>query len=177
MRDQIRIIEPWHQGAAQQINTVVRDALPWLLDHADVIHQCGPDNVRACASTRRSCPHKARRAVTSPGTSAAELLDVLALADVVISRGGAGTIAELTALGKAAAFVPLATSAGNEQVDNAEHLAANGAAVTLVGDVTAERLWASVAPLLTDPQQRTAMAERARSSGRLVDVVLSAAGA
>ncbi|WP_406291761.1 glycosyltransferase [Streptomyces sp. NBC_00624] len=100
MRDQIRIIEPWHQGAAQQINTVVRDALPWLLDHADVIHQCGPDNVRACASTRRSCPHKARRAVTSPGTSAAELLDVLALADVVISRGGAGTIAELTALGK-----------------------------------------------------------------------------
>lgn len=115
--------------------------------------------------------------------SAAELPDVLALADVVISRSGAGTIAELTALGKAAVFVPLATSAGNEQVHNAEHLATHGAAVTLVGDVTAERLWSSVAPLLTDPQQRTAMAERACShgrpyaAGRLVDVVLSAAGA
>lgn len=71
----------------------------------------------------------------------AELPDVLALADVVISRNGTGTITELTALGKVAGFVPHATSAGNEQVDNAEHLATNGAAVTLVGDVTAERLW------------------------------------
>lgn len=45
VRDQIRIIEPWRPGA-QQINSVVRDALlPWLLDHANVVHQCGPDNV------------------------------------------------------------------------------------------------------------------------------------
>ncbi|MET8436754.1 glycosyltransferase [Streptomyces sp900116325] len=53
---------------------------------------------------------------------------------MVLPRGGAGTIAELTALGRAAVFVPLATSAGTEQVDNAEHLATNSAAVTLVGD-------------------------------------------
>ncbi|MFJ6141251.1 glycosyltransferase [Kitasatospora sp. NPDC092286] len=39
------------------------------------------------------------------GFAGAELPDVLALADVVISRSGAGTIAELTALGKAAVFV------------------------------------------------------------------------
>ncbi|MFF5277569.1 hypothetical protein [Streptomyces sp. NPDC000133] len=49
--------------------------------------------------------------------------------------------------------------------------------------MTAERLLTAVAPLLTDSQQRTAMAERARSYGRpdaaerLVDVVLPAAGA
>jgi UDP-N-acetylglucosamine--N-acetylmuramyl-(pentapeptide) pyrophosphoryl-undecaprenol N-acetylglucosamine transferase len=44
-----------------------------------------------------------------------ELPDVLALADVVISRSGAGTIAELTALGKASVLIPLPTSAGDEQ--------------------------------------------------------------
>ncbi|MGO4421233.1 glycosyltransferase, partial [Streptomyces sp. MCAF7] len=34
------------QGA-QQINNVVRDALPWLLERANVVHQCGPSNVEA----------------------------------------------------------------------------------------------------------------------------------
>ncbi|MFJ3276000.1 MULTISPECIES: hypothetical protein [unclassified Streptomyces] len=61
-------------------------------------------------------------------------------------------------------------------------MATNGAAVTLVGDVTAERLWVAVTPRLTDSQQRTATAERARSHARpdtaerLVYVVLYAAG-
>ncbi|MFE7331235.1 glycosyltransferase [Streptomyces sp. NPDC057565] len=169
------------QGA-QQINSMVRDALPWLLDHANVIHQCGPDNVEGLRQHTVQLPAQSAARYYLTGYVGAELPDVLALADVVVSRSGAGTIAELTALGKAAVFVPLATSAGNEQVHNAEHLATNGAAVTLAGDVTAERLWAAVAPLLTDSQQRTAMAERARSYGRpdaaerLVDVVLSAAG-
>ncbi|MFB6707629.1 glycosyltransferase [Streptomyces sp. NPDC056333] len=116
------------------------------------------------------------------GYVGAELPEVLALTDVVLFRSGARTIAELTAFGKAAGFVPLATSTGDEQVDRAEHLATDDAAVTPVGEATAERLWASVATLLTDPQQRTAMAERARAygrpdaSGHLVDVALSAAG-
>ncbi|MFE3129699.1 glycosyltransferase, partial [Streptomyces hydrogenans] len=110
-----------------------------------------------------------------------ELPDVLALADVVISRSGAGTLAELTALGKPAVFVPLATSAGNEQAHNARHLEEVGAAVALVGDVSADRLKDAVGPLLTDPGRREAMGQRAREQGRpdaadrLVDVLLSAA--
>lgn len=51
-----------------------------------------------------------------------ELPYVLALADVVVSRSGAGTLAELTALGMPAVFVPLASSAGQEQAHNARHL-------------------------------------------------------
>ncbi|MFB6857250.1 MULTISPECIES: UDP-N-acetylglucosamine--N-acetylmuramyl-(pentapeptide) pyrophosphoryl-undecaprenol N-acetylglucosamine transferase [Streptomyces] len=168
------------QGS-QQINTVVRDVLPWLLGHANVIHQCGPDHVEELRehAAHLAAPSAARYHLT--GYVGAELPDVLALADVVISRSGAGTIAELTALGKAAVFIPLATSAGNEQVHNAGHLTDNGAAVTLVDDVSAARLQAAVEPLLKDSTQRQAMAERARSYGRpdaaerLVDVVLSAA--
>ncbi|MCX5083904.1 glycosyltransferase [Streptomyces sp. NBC_00401] len=168
------------QGS-QQINTVVRDVLPWLLGHANVIHQCGPDHVEGLRehAAHLAAPSAARYHLT--GYVGAELPDVLALADVVISRSGAGTIAELTALGKAAVFIPLATSAGNEQVHNAGHLTDNGAAVTLVDDVSAARLQAAVEPLLKDSTQRQAMAERARSYGRpdaaerLVDVVLSAA--
>ncbi|WP_405771577.1 UDP-N-acetylglucosamine--N-acetylmuramyl-(pentapeptide) pyrophosphoryl-undecaprenol N-acetylglucosamine transferase [Streptomyces sp. NBC_01538] len=169
------------QGS-QQINHLVRDVLPWLVENANVIHQCGPDNVTQLRQDTASLSASSAARYHLTGYVGAELPDVLALADLVVSRSGAGTIAELTALGKPGVFVPLATSAGNEQVHNARHLADNGAALALVDDVSPERLCEVLAPLLTDPERRSAMAGRARAYGRpdaaerLVDVVLAAAG-
>ncbi|EMF56354.1 UDP-N-acetylglucosamine--N-acetylmuramyl-(pentapeptide) pyrophosphoryl-undecaprenol N-acetylglucosamine transferase [Streptomyces bottropensis] len=168
------------QGS-QQINGVVRDALPWLLERANVIHQCGPDNVEELRQYAATLPALLAGRYYLAGFVGPELPDVLALADVVVSRSGAGTLAELTALGKPAVFIPLASSAGNEQAHNARHLEEAGAAVALLGDVTADRLKEAVGPLLTDPARRVSMAERARAHGRpdaadrLVDVILSAA--
>ncbi|GAA2767604.1 undecaprenyldiphospho-muramoylpentapeptide beta-N-acetylglucosaminyltransferase [Streptomyces paradoxus] len=168
------------QGS-QQINGVVRDALPWLLERANLIHQCGPDNVEELRQYAATLPAPLAGRYYLAGFVGPELPDVLALADVVVSRSGAGTLAELTALGKPAVFIPLASSAGNEQAHNARHLEEAGAAVALLGDVTADRLKEAVGPLLTDPARRVSMAERARAHGRpdaadrLVDVILSAA--
>ncbi|MFE2936406.1 glycosyltransferase [Streptomyces sp. NPDC059278] len=168
------------QGA-QQVNGVVRDALTWLLERANVIHQCGPDNVGGLREYAAVLPEALRGRYYLTGFVGAELPDVLALADVVVSRSGAGTLAELTALGKPAVFIPLATSAGNEQAHNARHLEEAGATVALLGEVTGDRLKDTVGPLLTDPARRAAMAERARAHGRpdaadrLVNVILSAA--
>ncbi|MET9068012.1 UDP-N-acetylglucosamine--N-acetylmuramyl-(pentapeptide) pyrophosphoryl-undecaprenol N-acetylglucosamine transferase [Streptosporangium sandarakinum] len=168
------------QGS-QQINDVVRDTLPWLLRRANVVHQCGPAHVDALRRSASALPPEAAARYHLAGFVGPELPDVLALADVVISRSGAGTLAELTALGKPAVFIPLATSAGNEQAHNARHLESTGAAVALTGEVTAAGLWQAVEPLLADPARRAAMAHRARAHGRpdaadrLVDVILSAA--
>jgi UDP-N-acetylglucosamine--N-acetylmuramyl-(pentapeptide) pyrophosphoryl-undecaprenol N-acetylglucosamine transferase len=171
-------------GGAQgsvQINTLVSAVLPWLLEHANVVHQCGPANEAGLRGQAGVLPpHLAARYLLT-GYMGAELPDVLALAAVVISRSGAGTLAELTALGKAAVFIPLASSAGGEQAHNASHLQQAGAAVALVGEVTAEGLRVALAPLLADPVRREAMAARSREHGRpdaaerLVDVVLAAA--
>lgn len=168
------------QGA-QQINDVVRESLPWLLEYANVIHQCGPGHVDSLRQAAMTLPPQLAGRYYLTGFVGPELPDVLALADVVVSRSGAGTLAELTALGKPAVFIPLASSAGNEQAHNARHLEEAGAALALLGEVTADRLRHAVGPLLTDPARRAAMAERARAHGRpdaadrLVDVILSAA--
>lgn len=173
-------------GGAQgsrQINALVRDVLPWLLTHANVIHQCGPGNLAELRRHTSGLPGDLAARYLLTDYVGAELPDVLALADVVISRSGAGTIAELTALGKAAVFVPLATSAGNEQVHNARYLHEAGAAVALLGEVSPEDFRDAVGPLLTDRSRRSAMADRARQAGRpdaadrLVDVLLSVADA
>ncbi|MER7997908.1 UDP-N-acetylglucosamine--N-acetylmuramyl-(pentapeptide) pyrophosphoryl-undecaprenol N-acetylglucosamine transferase [Streptomyces sp. NPDC095613] len=168
------------QGA-QQINNVIRDALPWLVERANVVHQCGPANVEGLRASASALPPSLAGRYYLTGFVGPELPDVLALADVVVSRSGAGTLAELTALGKPAVFVPLASSAGNEQAHNAQHLEDAGAAVALTGEVTADRLQNALEPLLTDPARRKGMAEAARAHGRpdaadrLVDVLLSAA--
>lgn len=168
------------QGS-QQINEVVREASPWLLERANVIHQCGPSNVEELRHHAASLPVELSGRYYLAGFMGPELPDVLALADVVVSRSGAGTLAELTALGKPAVFIPLASSAGNEQAHNARHLAESGAAVALLGEVTAAGLADAVGPLLADPGRRDAMAQRARAHGRpdaaarLVDVILAAA--
>lgn len=167
------------QGAVQ-INTVVADALPWLLQHANVIHQCGPNNLQDMFERTATLPAEQAARYRVMGFVGAELPDVLALADVVVSRSGAGTIAELTALGKPSVLIPLASAAGNEQSHNAHRLQDLGAAITLEGDVHERDLRAALRPLISDAGRRERMARAAREHGlpdaaeRLVDVLLEA---
>jgi UDP-N-acetylglucosamine--N-acetylmuramyl-(pentapeptide) pyrophosphoryl-undecaprenol N-acetylglucosamine transferase len=168
------------QGA-RQLNQAVAGVLPWLLERANVIHQCGPTALDTMSADAASLPSGLAGRYHLTGFVGPELPDVLALADVLVSRSGAGTIAEITALGKASVLVPLATSAGGEQAHNAAHLQRAGAAVALLGEVTPETLRAAVGPLLSDPQQREDVARQAfaharpDAAERLADVVLSAA--
>lgn len=168
------------QGS-QQINELVGEVLPWLLQQSNVVHQCGPAHVEGLRMRAAGLPDELAGRYYLAGYVGSELPDVLALADVVVSRSGAGTLAELTALGKPAVFVPLASAAGNEQAHNARHLQEAGAAVALEGEVTATRVRDALGPLLTDAHLRQTMAERARAHGRpdaadrLVDEVLAAA--
>ena len=84
-----------------------------------------------------------------------------------MSRAGAGTIAELTALGKPSVLIPLVPTAGDEQQNGAEAMAAARAAVALVGpDATAPRLVEALLPLLKDAGRRQEMSECARRLGR-----------
>ncbi|SHN24844.1 UDP-N-acetylglucosamine--N-acetylmuramyl-(pentapeptide) pyrophosphoryl-undecaprenol N-acetylglucosamine transferase [Cryptosporangium aurantiacum] len=166
------------QGAVQ-INRLVREILPWLLTRANVLHQCGPANVEELRAAAATLPVELAAQYHVTGYLGPELPDVLALADVVVSRSGAGTIAELTALGKAAVLIPYAAAAGNEQAHNARHLAEVGAAVALLGEVSSADLRSAVEPLLADPSRRREVADAARAHGRpdaadrLVDVLLS----
>lgn len=169
------------QGSAQ-INTLIGENLPWLLARANVVHQCGPANLDTLRGRAADLTEDLTARYLLTGFVGAELPDVLALADVVVSRSGAGTIAELTALGKASVLVPLASAAGNEQAHNARHLQEAGAALALLSEVTPQALRDAVEPLLADADARADMESRARSQGRpdaaerLVDVLLSAAG-
>ncbi|MFG1431816.1 undecaprenyldiphospho-muramoylpentapeptide beta-N-acetylglucosaminyltransferase [Xanthobacter sp. V2C-8] len=107
----------------------------------------------------------------------------MARAHLVISRSGAGTVAELAAIGRPAILVPLPHALDQDQAANARALADTGGALALRQvEFDAARLAAELARLADAPETLTRMAERARSAGvldaaeRLGDLVQHLAG-
>jgi UDP-N-acetylglucosamine--N-acetylmuramyl-(pentapeptide) pyrophosphoryl-undecaprenol N-acetylglucosamine transferase len=84
--------------------------------------------------------------------------------DLVISRAGATTLAELTAAGRPAVLVPLPTAADDHQRKNAELLRAAGAVEVIEEtDLNGEVLAARVIELTADPERLGRMARAARN--------------
>ncbi len=155
------------QGA-KRINRVVGETLVPLLEHAQVIHQCGDNPATGDCEWL-----EARRGLLPPALAArftilpyvgAELAGIYAAAALVVGRAGAGTVNECCQLGVPALYIPLPGTRGDEQTANARLVErAGGAAVLLQSELTPERLLAEVRRLLADPQRLKEMGERART--------------
>jgi UDP-N-acetylglucosamine--N-acetylmuramyl-(pentapeptide) pyrophosphoryl-undecaprenol N-acetylglucosamine transferase len=107
----------------------------------------------------------------------------LASSHLVVSRSGAGTVAELGAIGRPSILVPLPGAIDQDQFANAGVLAqADGAIRIAQKDFTSERLAAEITALAAAPARLAAMATNARKVGRLdaaerlADLVAKVAG-
>jgi UDP-N-acetylglucosamine--N-acetylmuramyl-(pentapeptide) pyrophosphoryl-undecaprenol N-acetylglucosamine transferase len=167
------------QGA-HAINVAMVEAAPRLAAAGglDITHQTGERDVEL---VRRGYLDAGLEARVEPFLYAMDR--EMKRADLVVSRAGATTIAELTAAGRASILVPLPTAADDHQKKNAEVLARAGAAELIeqkdmTGALIAERLLA----LANDTARRQAMAAAAKTLGRpdaakvIVDRVLELAG-
>jgi len=157
---------------ASALNQRMSALLPDLLDHCQVLHQTGPASMNGDAASlgaaRMTWPDVLRRRYHVTDFIGAELPDVYAAADIVIGRAGAGTVAELAALGKPSILIPLPLSGGGEQAVNASLMGAAGAAVVLKQtDATPERLGVEILALLHDPARRALMSSAAATLGRV----------
>jgi UDP-N-acetylglucosamine--N-acetylmuramyl-(pentapeptide) pyrophosphoryl-undecaprenol N-acetylglucosamine transferase len=87
-----------------------------------------------------------------------------AAADLVLSRSGASTVAELAAAGKPALLIPFPAAADDHQRRNADVLAQAGAARMIVeAELTPEALETQLRELLADSPALARMATQARS--------------
>jgi UDP-N-acetylglucosamine--N-acetylmuramyl-(pentapeptide) pyrophosphoryl-undecaprenol N-acetylglucosamine transferase len=154
-------------SGARQINQLLTAVLPDVLPHCQIVHQCGSLDSAEMQQVAAGLPPGLAQRYRVLDFIHDELPDVLAAADIVVARSGAGTVAELTALGKTCVLVPYPYSAGGEQRVAARTLAAQGAAVMLDGDeATPDHLRHTLRTLLADPARRAAMAHAAAGYGR-----------
>jgi UDP-N-acetylglucosamine--N-acetylmuramyl-(pentapeptide) pyrophosphoryl-undecaprenol N-acetylglucosamine transferase len=96
-----------------------------------------------------------------------DMVSAYAASDLIVSRAGAMAIAEITACGLPAIFVPLPSAAANHQEKNARSLEEAGAALTILeSGLTAEILTEAVGGILRDDDRRAEMAKASRARGK-----------
>ena len=139
---------------AVNVNKAVREALPKLLTDFQIVHLCGKEKVDNLL-------------LNTPGYKQfeyvkAELKDLFAMADIVISRAGANAICELLALKKPNILIPLPSSSSRgDQLLNAKSFESQGFSIVIdEEDLTTELLVDKVHELyFTRQTYREAMAK------------------
>ena len=159
------------------LNRAIAKAAPTLQALGmKVVHQTGELEFAAAKKRYYKVPPGWRLEAFLP-----RMWEELAWADLVVSRSGAMTVAELSAAGRPAVLVPLASSTEQHQLANAEALSAAGAAVTLQEqDLESDRLAAVLEELFSNRKRLVKMGENARKLGApqaaklLVDLLFEA---
>jgi len=174
------------QGA-HAINETIVNALPHLIEYADqiqIVHQTGVaevekvhgayDRTLASHRTANSTPIQDSKArvggsgflyCVKPFFDSVE--EIYSIADVMVCRAGGMTIAEVTACGIPAIFIPLPSQTGNNQVLNAHTVAEKGAAVVLEqGTFTVEGLVKNLTNMTMDRNTHERMVTASRALGK-----------
>jgi len=166
------------QGAAS-VNAIVVD---FVSEHIDtlagwrVLHQTGAHDESAVRERYRKLSFDA-----DVHAFLSDMAAAYGRADLVISRAGATTLAELACAKLPAILIPYPRSVRDHQRLNAEAFTRTGAAV-IATDGSPSELAAALLPLLADPERRRAMSARmaalARTDAtqRVAEVVVAASG-
>lgn len=148
------------QGA-HRLNTLLPEALRGnsaLPAGFRVIHQTGRADEVSVREAYQAAGIEAEVAAFFPA-----MAEVYAQASLVVSRAGATTLAELTALGKPSILVPFPFAADDHQRKNAEALVAGGAArMLLEKDLSAATLGQEIAAIMSDRKIHKRMSRASR---------------
>jgi UDP-N-acetylglucosamine--N-acetylmuramyl-(pentapeptide) pyrophosphoryl-undecaprenol N-acetylglucosamine transferase len=147
------------QGA-NAINQAVIQCLPELgrlVPSIHIIHQTGE---RGYTDVQAAYQQSGLSAEVYPFIT--DMPAFFARADLILCRSGASTVAEITAAGKPAVFVPFPRAADDHQRVNAQALERAGAAV-VAEETKLERVWLAdtIAALLGDPARLQRMSQAA----------------
>ncbi|WP_218146098.1 undecaprenyldiphospho-muramoylpentapeptide beta-N-acetylglucosaminyltransferase [Geodermatophilus ruber] len=165
------------QGAASLNRAAVGAAEALTAAGVQVLHARGPKNTDVEVPPR------------SAGQAPYVLVDYLermdlayAAADLALCRAGAVTVAELSAVGLPAAFVPLPIGNGEQRRNALPVVEAGGGLLVEDADLSPSWIQQQIVPLVTDPAALAGYAARAAATGapdadeRLADIVLEVAG-
>ena len=153
--DRILLVLGGSQGA-QELNQLVVNTLDELTKKYLVVHQTGAQNWIETKTGQRYKPYPYIKE---------ELPHVLAAAELVLARSGAGTVWECATSGKPMVLLPLAgAGTRGDQIENARFFEQAGAAIVLSSEKRTEADLKEVLQMLTN-ERREAMAEASARAG------------
>ena len=160
--DELLIVSAWGSQGAREMNKIIADFLalevrngcPWRHVHAtgtygwrwmpELVKEKGVDLEANAMLEMREYIHN--------------MPDLMAAADMILTRAGASSLNEIEAAGTPCIIIPSPNVTDNHQEKNARVLERNGAAVVLLEQgLTGEKLYETADALLKDPERRAAM--------------------
>ncbi|MCI8274213.1 MAG: undecaprenyldiphospho-muramoylpentapeptide beta-N-acetylglucosaminyltransferase [Lachnospiraceae bacterium] len=148
-----------------RVNTAVRNILPQLLKSWQVVHLCGKGNLDESL--------KALKGYVQYEYVSAQLKDLFAISDLMISRAGANSICEILALKKPNILIPLSAAASRgDQLLNAESFRKQGFSEVLEEEnLTDQSLLALIEKVHTHRRDYIKAMESSKSSDS-IDTIL-----
>ena len=147
------------QGALV-INKTVAKSLPKLLEETNLIHLCGKNDYHWLLEIKNNLQKAAGKYVLFDFTS--KMVDYMLISDLIVTRAGINTLAEIAALKKPAIIIPYQYSAGGHQVVNAGYFEKTAAGVVLDDkSLSPDMFTKTVIDLLSDKKQLERMGQNA----------------
>lgn len=173
--DVIQLLITGGSQGARAINEAMIAAIPLLEPHKDrlsITHQTGElDFEKVKAAYAKSA------LLVEAKPFLEKIVDEFAKADLVISRAGATTVAELAAAGRPALMIPFPWAADDHQRKNAEAVERAGAGrMILQSELSGERLASELLVLISDAERLAAMSTASKklahpdAAARVVDI-------
>lgn len=155
LRDDVPVVLVMGGGTGSaRVNKLTAEAIPLLHDVCQVIHLTGRERPRGFVGRAMELFSYYHAYVFLDS----EMADAYAIADIVVSRGGFGSIAEIAALSKPAIFIPIS---GSHQEENINFLVKADAALSLnERSATGNLLAATIKELLQNEEERRVLAGR-----------------
>ncbi len=166
------------QGA-QSINRAVMVALAGLSDWKDRLRFVHQTSERQLDEVKSAYAAKGFQADVR--TFFNDFHEQYARADLIVSRSGATTVAEIKAAGRAAILIPFPFATDDHQMKNARSMAEENAAILIPNsELSGDRLAAAILDLIRDPERLKTIENNARrmaildAEQRIVNLVESA---
>lgn len=158
-------------SGSQTINESIVDALPKLVQRYQIIHQIGKQGESEIKSRARVVLEKSE---DKDRYKPFAYLNTLALrmsagvADLVISRAGAGSISEIALWGLPSIIIPIPEEISGDQRKNAFSFARAGAAVVIEqGNLTTNILLSEIERLMGDENKRKELGDNAKKFAKI----------
>jgi len=116
---------------AKEINDLVVEILPELLQKYEIIHQCGIGDYEGIKTHLQKFNMPLLDDYHLFPFLKQSLANAYAACDLVVSRAGGNTVAEIMLVGKPSVLIPLSGSASDKQNQNAYYFSEAGAAILL----------------------------------------------
>jgi len=159
--EEVVLVMGGSQGA-QNINKLIFENLENLLGVAQVLHLVGQNNFQEALGIKEKLSPSQKLKYVPFAYLENELPAVMSLATLIISRAGAGALAEISALGKPSILIPISKSANGHQQVNAKHFAEAGAALVVEEGPDASGLIAKINLLLENREMLARMSLSAK---------------